>query len=240
MRVERFRPAVTDRDQLGNLQQGSLRIDLQQTRPMPELVEALAWSAVAAFLPAANGKLPALQHLEFDPGTAWGKLQTIPIPGGLGFWSWNFFVQRKESAWSRYCSMLRPVAESAVPFLGLPSIAVSALQQVDKLLGVIQSTDRTQWLLQSTAMPVYGTQAAAEQVGGSGIALRTGRYLILPREQLSAFGKEADRMKLTPEGLVVPKSTGNMDVYRASDEFMPALRYLSVYVKANVTPAPKG
>jgi hypothetical protein len=235
LRVERFRPAVNDREQLGNLQQGSLRIDLQQTKPLPNLVEALAWSAVAAFLPEASGKLPPLQNLEFDPGVAWGRLQTVPIPDGLAFWSWNFFVQQKDSAWSKYFRLLKPIADVVVPFLGLPAIAVSALSQVDRLMGVIQATDKTKWLLKSTATPVYGTKAAGEEIGNSGIALRTGRYLILPRDRVSDFGKEVDKLKFMPEGLVVPKNTRDLDVYKASDEFMPDLRYLSVYVKATVS-----
>ncbi|WP_129778475.1 hypothetical protein [Peristeroidobacter soli] len=235
LRVERFRPAAKDRTDLGNLQQGSLRIDLQQTQPMPGLAEALAWSAVAAFLPETGGKLPALKNLEFNPGTAWGNLQTVPIPEGLGFWSWNFFVQRKESNWSRFFSFLRESAQVAVPFLGLPAIAVSALQQVDKLVGYLQSTDRTQWLLQSTAIPVFGTKAAADKVGSSGVGLRTGRYLVVPTDQVGKIADVASKAMLTREGLVVPKGTNPLKVFEAAEQFLPEVRYLSVYVKADVS-----
>ena len=51
--------------------------------------------------PDKAGKLPPLAELKFDPATTWGKARSIPVPGGGGYWTWNFFVQKKDSLLSR-------------------------------------------------------------------------------------------------------------------------------------------
>jgi hypothetical protein len=237
LRVERFRPSAADRKDYSKIKMGSLRIDLQQTEPMPGLVEVLAWSAVAALLPDSEGKLPALKQLSFDPGTAWGKLQRVPLEGGLGFWTWNFFLQKDPGIWGEIIEYFKMANKAVFPLLGLPAIALTALKAVDRVLGYIQSKKKSEWLLKSTAVPVFGTRKAADKVGGSGIALRTGRYLILPADHVGDFGKQRDKLKLTNQGLLVPKEADDFEAYEAADNVLPALRYISVYVQATLRQA---
>lgn len=133
-RVQGFRPSNTNIDQFNNLQSGSLRVDVKQTEPLPSLAEVLAWSAVAALVPKADGKLPALQDLEFRPGESWGRLQEIPLTNGLGFWSWNFFLKKKESVWGKLMKAFRVANKTVFPLLGFPAIAVTALTAVDRVV----------------------------------------------------------------------------------------------------------
>jgi hypothetical protein len=95
VRVQRFRPSTDDRNQLTNLQTGSLRIDVKQVDKLPGVPEALAWTAMATLLSNRKG-MPAFEKLNFNPGTAWGQFDKIPLPSGMGFWSWNFFAKKNE------------------------------------------------------------------------------------------------------------------------------------------------
>src|SRR5262245_22636190 len=129
--VQGFRPSKANIDKFNDQRSGSLRVDVKQTAPLPGLAEALAWTAVAALLPNAEGKLPSLQNLGFKPGESWGKLQTIPLTNGLGFWSWNFFLKKKESIWGKLMKAFEVANKQIFPLLGLPAIAITALSAVD-------------------------------------------------------------------------------------------------------------
>src|SRR5204863_5292063 len=141
--VDRFRPSQADRDQLARLQTGTLRIDVKQVTPLPGLPEALAWTAMEVLASKKSGEpAPTLNNVKFDPGSVWGQLQTVPLTGGLGFWSWNFFMKRREGFWAQLLDMLfktLKTAEPLLPLLGLPGIAVSGLKYVDSVLGGIQA-----------------------------------------------------------------------------------------------------
>lgn len=227
-RVQGFRPSNTNIDQFNNLQNGSLRVDVKQTEPLPSLTEVLAWSAVAALVPKADGKLPALQDLEFKPGESWGKLQEIPLTNGLGFWSWNFFLKKKESAWAKFMKAFKIANKTVFPLLGLPAIAVTALTAVDRVVGYLQAQDGSNWLFKSVENPVYATQEAQVKIG-TGIALQDGDYVVIPRTQLSDFGKAIGNLEMK-KGYIVRRGTGDFDVYNNALVEIPAIDYISIRV----------
>src|SRR5579864_2472954 len=108
LHVERFRPSSASKSLFANTQSGSLRLDLKQTIPLPDLPEALAWTAVAAFLPKANSnQFGDLKDLTFDPGVSCGQLQQVPLTNGLGFWSWNFFLKPRDSFLGKMMTLFR-------------------------------------------------------------------------------------------------------------------------------------
>ena len=232
-RVLGFRPSNTNIDQFNNLQSGSLRVDLKQTEPLPSLAEVLAWSAVAALVPKADGKLPDLKDLEFKPGESWGHLQEIPLTNGLGFWSWNFFLKKKESVWGKLMKAFRIADKTVFPLLGLPAIAVTALTAVDRVVGYLQAQDASNWLFKSVENPVFATQEAQSKIG-TGIALQTGNYLVIPRTQLSDFGKAISTLEMQ-KGYVVKKGTGDFDVYKDALNEIPNIDYISIFVRVDKT-----
>jgi hypothetical protein len=227
--VQGFRPSKANIDKFNDLRSGSLRVDVKQTAPLPGLAEALAWTAVAAMLPTAEGKLPALENLGFKPGESWGKLQQIPLTNGLGFWSWNFFLKKKESIWGKLMKAFDVANKQVFPPLGLPAIAVTALTAVDRFVGYLQAQDASNWIFKSVENAVYATKEAKDMVG-NGIALRDGDYIVVPRNQLSEFGKQASSMMMQ-RGYVVRKGTKDFDIYVNALNEIPAIDYISIKVR---------
>jgi hypothetical protein len=234
--VDHIRPSTADRTRFENVEGGSLRIDLQQAAPLPSLAERLAWTAVAGFLPD-NKSLPPLKEMRFDPGKTWGMLQTVPLPGGGGRWTWNFFLQRKQSRWMQVFDAVRRNSGALLPVLGLglPAIAVTALNTVDTLVGELTKNERTDWLFQSPDVFLYATREAKDAFEGSKLRLKQGMYVVMPSEHLEAFAKEATSLTVK-DGLIVPKNTPSLQVESVAPKVIPDVTYLTVGVTTRVKP----
>lgn len=228
LRVQQFRPSQTSKTAFLAAQNGTLRVDVKQTTPLPDLSEVLAWSSVAAFVPKSQTALPDLKDLTFDPGQSWGSQQSIPITKGLGFWSWNFFLQPKDSLWAQLISEFRTADKVVFPLMGMPAIAVTALNAVDKLFAYILARRQSNYLFQSVEMPIYTTQEGKTAIG-QGLPLKSGQYLVLPRQQLSTFGASKDTLTLS-EGYLVAKGTDPFDLPKNAALQIPTLDYLSISV----------
>ena len=235
--VDHVRPSAADQSRFLNLEGGSLRIDIQQSMPMPSLSERLAWTAIAGFLPE-NKKLPAVKEMSFNPGSSWGKLQTIALPGGGGRWTWNFFLQKRKGRWMQLFDMLRRAKGLLIPVfgLGLPAIAITALSTVDAIVAELTKDERTEWLFQSPDIYFYATKRARDTFEGSKLRLKQGMYVILPSDKLSAFGKQ-QRGLVIKDGLIVPKDTTAFDLEAAAKSVIPDITYLTVGVTAKYRPA---
>ncbi len=234
--VDHIRPSTTDQARFENLEGGSLRIDLQQSAPLPNLAERLAWTAIAGFLPE-NKKLPALKDMTFDPGTTWGKLQTVPLPGGGGRWTWNFFLKKKQSRWMQLFDVIRRTKNLVIPIfgLGLPAIAVTALSTVDYIVAEITKDDRTDWLFQSPDLYLYATKESRDSFEGTKLRLKQGMYALMPNNQLPEFSKEMDKLTIK-DGLIVPKDTAAINVEAAAKSVITNVTYLTVGVTAKLRP----
>jgi len=234
--VDHVRPSLADQGRFVNVQGASLRIDVQQSAPLPSLGERLAWTAIAGFLPE-NKKLPALKEMTFNPGTAWGKLQSVPLPSGGGRWTWNFFLQRRKGRWMQILEAIRRNRGLLAPIFGLgfPAIAITALTTVDSIVAEMTKDVRTDWLFQSPDVYFYATKYARDSIEGSKLRLKKGMYVIMPSDRLSAFGKEQSRLMIK-DGLIVPKNTTGLDVESAAKEVIPDITYLTVGVTSKFRP----
>ena len=236
LNVDHVRPSLADQQRFVNLEGGSLRIDVQQGVPMRTLAERLAWTAIAGFLPE-NKKLPALKEMTFNPGTTWGKLQSVPLPEGGGNWTWNFFLQRRKSRWMQIFDVIRRSRNLALPIFGLgfPAIAVTALTTVDSIVATLCKDERTEWLFQSPDVYFYATKRARDAFEGSKLRLKKGMYVIMPSDKLSVFGKEQSQLTIK-DGLIVPKNTPGLEVESAAREVIKDITYLTVGVTAKLRP----
>ena len=232
LKVDRIRPSTADQTRMQNMEGGSLRIDVQQTEPLPRLAERLAWTAIAGLL-AENKQLPGLAEMNFNPGTAWGDLASIPLPGGGAKWTWNFFLKKKKSRWVQMIDMIRQGKNLLTPIfgIGLPAIASTALGTVDRIVGAIAAQDQTEWLFQSHDVYLYATKSARDAFVGTQMRLRQGFYLVLPESRAARFDDEAKHLTLV-EGLVVPRGTRPPQAIDASQEVLKEITYLSVGVTA--------
>ena len=238
--VDHVRPSIADQQRFVNLEGASLRIDLQQGLPLPGLAERLAWTAIAGFLPE-NKMLPAMKEMTFDPGSTWGKMQTVPLPGGLGRWTWNFFLQRRKSRWMQIFDVIRRAQGLVAPIFGLgfPAIATTALNTVDAIVAEITRDERTEWLFQSPDIMFYATKRARDTFEGTKLRLKKGMYVVMPGDKLSAFAKEQSKLMIK-DGLIVPKNTSSMEVEGAAKETIKEITYLTVAVTARYRPSSRG
>ena len=234
--VDHVRPSVADQNRFVNLEGGSLRIDVQQGAALPSLGERLAWTAIAGFLPE-NKRLPPLKEMSFDPATAWGKLQSIPLPGGGGRWTWNFFLQKKKSRWMQILDAIRRTRGLLTPIfgLGLPAIAITSLMTVDSLVAEVTRDEKTEWLFQSPDAYFYSTRKARDLIEGSKVRLKKGMYVIMPSDKLSTFANEQSRLTIK-DGLIVPKNTPGLEVEDAAKETAKDITYLTVGVSLKYRP----
>lgn len=225
--IDAFRPSRENLDELQKLQTGSLRVDLQQGQNMPHLSERLAWSYIGSVVPP-GGKALTYRDFQLDPKSTWGKLQRVPLPGGVGFWTWNFFVQQQASVWSRMAGFFKG-GEKYVASLGFPSIAVSALKTVDTLLGYLQAHAQSKWVIQSADVPVYATKEARQNIPGRALALRTGNYVVVPEGQADELvGNTTLELQ---NGFIVPKGTKtNMET--VADNTKKDITYIALSVIA--------
>ena len=103
MSVDTIRPSGPHREILHKSGTGSIRVDLKQGLPMRLLSETLNWSAIGSF----QGKnAEAIHDLKFDPKSTWGVSKQVPLASGVGFWAWNFSVQKGASKWTQMLQQL--------------------------------------------------------------------------------------------------------------------------------------
>ncbi len=236
LRVLRFRPSQGDRSSFEHTKGGSLRIDVQQQEPLAGLLEKLAWTSISGLVPGEKGKLPDLSSLKFDPGSSWGQLQQIPLPGGEGRWTWNFFLQREQSVWGKILKVVHSGVTAGAPqaffgVLGLPAIGLSALEQVDKLVAYLTNIRDQEWLFKSPAFYVGTTKKACKHIGTGVLPLKTGNYLIVPEGQAQQMDTS---WTINSAGLLVPLNTSAPKQFQVAAQTAPGLTYLTVYVNAQL------
>lgn len=234
--VERFRPSPADTALLANLQSGTLRIDVKQVTPLPGLPEALAWTAMATL--ASRDKkqtIPSLDNVKFDPGTLWGQFQKIPLTAGLGFWSWNFFMKKREGIWGQLVDILFKTLDTVqplLPILGLPGIAVSGLKYVDQIVGGIQAQGQSQWLFRGLDIAVCTTKKSFDAAGAQGarkLPLTNGSYVIMPEDSVSKVDKDL----VIKDGLLVHSTTPPTKIYDDAKSILPGVSYMTISVSVS-------
>jgi hypothetical protein len=224
------RPSVEAHARIAKLETGSLRIDMQQAMALPHLDEPLAWSALAGLFGGSKNQGTQKLSMNFDLGNTWGKTRRLALPGGVGFWTWNFFLKEKESPWGKLLLFVRQFSPLAGPFLvGLPAIGQTALKQVDQILGHIQAMKSSRWVFQSRDIELYGTREAKDRVGPRALQLRTGQYILVPMYRSDRFQEVMPKMKLV-DGRLVPKNTPASKLVAAAEENLPELTYMTLHV----------
>ncbi len=231
--VERFRPSPSDAALLASLQSGTLRIDVKQVTPLPGLPEALAWTAMATLASRKKGQaVPTLDTAKFDPGTAWGNFQKIPLTAGLGFWSWNFFMKKREGFWGQLLDHLfatLKTVEPILPLLGIPGIAVSGLKFVDQIVGAVQAQGESTWMFKGLDVPVCTTKASFSGAGAPGankLLLTTGSYIVIPEISVSKLDKDL----VIQQGLLVPPNTPPLQIFDAAKKILTDVSYMTISV----------
>lgn len=227
--VDTIRPSDPHMKLLMQSKNGSVRIDMKQAKPLPDLYETLNWSAIASLFP--NNQYSGYHDLQFDPKTTWGPNKRVPLPQGIGFWSWNFSTQPKPSVWTDAMNLIfnRTKGKGSqlgsgivssflgsatglgklVLGLGFPAIANTALNALDNLFGSMISTNKTDWILRNQDTPLIATKDARQANPGRAVALGSGSYVILPEAKADSL--LSGKYELL-NGYIVPSGTEEKDL----------------------------
>ena len=200
---------VGDDDQrtFDRLQNAQLRVDVAQKTAIIPLIEAMAYTVVGAMRsvqgtaqaskPAPTSKSssssaakkttpPTVQSISISSDAAWQKMQNIPLPGGEGRWALNLEAQKKDSLFSKLLEGLVKEGGLFAPMLGLPGIAMSALNSFNNLYGALHAEPVQ--IIKSNPVRVFATQEAIESTGSTAsemgaILLQPGTYILMSAGQ---------------------------------------------------------
>lgn len=240
LNVAAFKPANEDIVTFERLQSAQLRLDFVQDVSIVDLIDTMAWTAVAVLRPDKQKKLPPIQDLSFDPSTAWKKMQNIVLPRGQGRWAVNLYAQKADGFFSQLLQVLNKEIGRFAPVLGLPAVSLTALQSFNQFYGAFHS--KPDYLFRSNPVPVFGTANAVKQGASShGLPLRTGSYVLVPVSQASELTDEKLNTLELKQGYLVPKGTPSTLVHDAAMKELPSVTYatLDVTVKAVQLPCSK-
>ncbi len=226
------RLSTEDRAKFEQLRSAQLRIDLLQGQRMYNMIDPLAWMALAAIFPDKGGSLPSLQNLSFDPATSMQNMQKIVLPGGLAHLAVNVSMLHHESPFLTVLNNLATSATKLAPILGLPAISVTALTGFSKLYGVLEN--RTTFLFQSLPTLAYTTQDSRKAQNTTiGMNLPAGDYVLVPQSHTDDLKPYLDKLKLVNGYLVSKDASSSSSVYEQALTTKPDISYLTMHVGVN-------
>ena len=233
-----------DQKTFERVQNAQLRVDLAQKTGVIPVLEAMAYTVVGAMksvqvtakgTAAQKKSQPVVQNISVSSDATWQKMQNIPLPGGEGRWALNLEAQRKDSL---FCKVLQNVVKEGgmfAPVLGLPGIAMSALQSFNNLYGALHASSVN--VIQSAPLRVFATQEAVHKTGvlgsAKGIMLQSGTYVLIPANQLpdmNQFSKLA-----VMQGRLVPPQTKQTELDEAAADTLKDVTYVTFDVEVMPT-----
>lgn len=233
-----FKPSKKDTASFERLQSANLRIDMLQRFPLVDLLDTMAWTAVAMLTPTKAKKLPPLENLAFDPA-AGSKMDNIPLPRGEGKWAINLFAQKADGLFFQIASTLTKEIGRFAPVFSLPGIAMSGLQSFNAFYGAVHT--KPEYLFKSNPVPVYATRAALESSATSRrLPLKTGTYVLVPYSDAETLAASLPDMVLN-QGYMVPKNlTSSVAVKDVALQELENVTYTTIDVTVKSAQLPCG
>jgi len=187
----------------------------------------------------STGKSNSVQSVSVADDPTWQKMQNIILPSGQGRWALNVEAQKKDSLFHKILQTIIGGLGQFAPMIGLPGIAMSALQSFNALYGAIHALPVQ--VIKSNPQRVFATQDALQKTGSpesvSGLMLKSGTYVLIPANRAPA----ADQLKNLHviQGRVVPqevkRETQGPDVDAAAADTLPGVTYVSFEVEVQPT-----
>ena len=229
LNVGGVRLSKADQQAFEDKRSAQLRVDLLQGQRMFDMIDPLAWMALAGIFPTRAGKLPPLQNLSFDPGTSMESMNHIVLPGGVAHLAMNVSMLPRESPFMAVINRLVTDTSKVAPILGLPAISVTALSGFSKLYGMME--DRTTFLFQSRPQMAYTTQQARAAADTTiGMNMPAGDYVLVPQVQTDQLQPYLNSLKLVNGYLVNKKAPANSSVYEQAQNTEPDISYVTMHV----------
>ncbi len=229
LNVGGVRLSKADQQAFEDKRSAQLRVDLLQGQRMYNMIDPLAWMALAGIFPTQAGKLPPLQNLSFDPGTSMESMNHIVLPGGVAHLAMNVSMLPRESPFMVVINKLVTDTSKVAPILGLPAISVTALSGFSKLYGMMEN--RTTFLFQSRPQMAYTTQQARTAADTTiGMNLPAGDYVLVPQVHTDQLKPYMNSLKLVNGYLVDKNAPTNSSVYEQAQNAEPDISYVTMHV----------
>jgi hypothetical protein len=246
--------APQDQSTFDRLQNAQIRVDVaQKSAILPSVIEPLAYTFVSGMHSSkstpksksssagssSSGKSSSVQSVSVSDDPTWQKMQNIILPGGQGRWALNVEAQKKDSLFHKIIQNIIGGLGQFAPLIGLPGIAMSALQSFNSLYGAIHASPVQ--VIKANPQRVFATQEAIQKTGSpesvSGLILKSGTYLLIPANRAPA----AEQLKNLHiiQGRVVPqevkKETQGPDIDAAAADTLPGVTYVTFEVEVQPT-----
>ena len=245
---------IADQDQetFQQLQNAQIRVDVAQRTSIIPAIEAMAYTVIGAMdtsdsaklnkksptstaAAAAKKRVQSIQNINVGSDAAWQRMQNVLLPQGEGRWALNLEAQRKDSLFCKVLRNMVKVSGQFAPVIGLPGIAVSALQSFNSLYGAMHSRPVT--IIQAPPTRIFATQKAFEGTGApgatTGLLLQSGTYVLFPLKQLPP-ADELNKLTIS-QGRVVPPKTPQQDLDEAAASTLNGVTYVTFDVEVAST-----
>ncbi len=189
--------------------------------------------------PGSAAKPSSVQSVSVADDPTWQKMQNIILPGGQGRWALNVEAQKKDSLFHKIIQTIIGGLGQFAPLIGLPGIAMSALQSFNILYGAIHASPVQ--VIKSNPQRVFATQDAIQKTGSpesvSGIMLKSGSYILIPANRAPAAEQFKNLHVL--QGRLVPqevkRETQQPDIDAAAADTLPGVTYVTFEVEVQTT-----
>jgi hypothetical protein len=254
--------APQDLQTFNRLQNAQIRVDVAQKTGILPVLEAMAYTAVSGMLslnakpkgkstaasassnPAHSaggtslggaGPSGSVQSISFGSDPTWQKMQNIILPGGEGRWALNLEAQKKDSLFYKVMQAVIGNIGQFAPMIGLPGIAMTALQSFNALYGAIHAEPVP--IIKSDPLRVFATQEALQKTGApgavTGILIQSGTYILVPAKQ----APDPDDLKdlAVIQGRIVPPKTPASELDSVAANTLKDVTYVTFDVQATPT-----
>ena len=258
--------APQDQSTFDRLENAQVRVDVaQKSAILPSVIEPLAYTFVSGMTSSLGkpkgkgsgsgsspkpggggssksrptGKSSAIQSVGVSDDPTWQRMQNILLPGGQGRWALNLEAQKKDSLFHKIINTLIGGLNQFAPLIGLPGIAMTALQSFNALYGAIHAMPVQ--IIKSNPQRVFATRDAVQRTGSpesvSGLMLSSGTYVLIPANRAPAPDKLRNLHVL--QGRVVPqevkRETQGPDIDAAAADTLPGVTYVTFEIEVQPT-----
>jgi hypothetical protein len=171
--------------------------------------------------------------------------QSITLPAGLGKTSFACFAKDpRKTLFGSFVDVMSKVVNSPLssylPLMTFPVVGSVALNGIKGLVGSLQGEGgQQQWIMQSPPVDVTSTVDGSKN-SPDALRLRTGSYIVIPKEHSAAMKDQLGKLKIL-DGFLVPKEATALDVFDAAPETAQMVSYISLQVTvANAAAQKKG
>jgi hypothetical protein len=160
--------------------------------------------------------------------------QSLTLPGGMGKHSFACFAKDpRKTLFGSFVDVMSKVVNSPLvsylPLMSFPVVGSMGLAGIKGLVGSLQGQGgQQQWILQSPPLDVTATVDGSKAFPEA-LRLRSGSYIVIPKEHASAIKDQLGKLKIL-DGFLVPKEATSLDVFDAAPQTAQMVSYISLQV----------